>query len=125
MSLRARILRALLSPAQLAVVEALDRPDRWQPDAPLTPSEAAAWGSTLASPIGRKVDIAMNNWCQQQAQLAQMQPTAELVRAVSIAHGTRAAWEMVKTLSRTSDPQSGANEEASSTADAGLEQHTP
>jgi hypothetical protein len=125
MNLRAFILQRLLSPAQLAVVEALDRPDRWRPDSPLTPSEAAAWASTLRSPIGIKIDIAMNNWCQQQAQLAQMQPTAELVRAVSVAHGLRAGWEMVKTLSRTSDPQFGANEDASPTADAGLDHHTP
>lgn len=124
-ALRAYFLRRWLTPAQLAVVTALDRPDRWQPDAPITPDEARNWEATLSSPLGIKIDHAMINWMQQEAQRALFAPTAEIARTVGFAAGCRAGWQMAKTLSRIAAPNDGTPETTSPTADAGLEQHQP
>jgi hypothetical protein len=116
-TLRAFILRRLLRPEQLALVAALDAPDRWQPDAPITAADAAGWRGVLESPTGQKIDHAMINWLQQEAQRAVYQPTADLVRS--------AGWMMAKSLSRHDAPPSVDPEQSSPTADAHLDHHQP
>lgn len=125
MSLRDLILARLLTPAQHALVRALDQPERWQPDAKITAAEARNWGAMLASPLGMKLDVSMTNWVQQEAQRALFCPTAEIARTVGFAAGARAGWEMAKTISRMADPQVGPHEHASPTVDAGLAHHEP
>lgn len=124
MNLRLAILRRLLSPAQLAVVQALDRPDRWQPDQALTPDETKAWAETLSSPIGLKIDTAMVNFCQQEAQRALLAPQDQLPKQVGIALGIRAGWEMAKTLSCLGEAEL-AQPEPTGTAPATLDHLTP
>lgn len=108
---RAWLLAQLLRPDQLAVVQALDAPDRFLPDPALTPAEAEQWGAMLQSPLMLKIDTAMINWTQQEAQRAIGFPTAELARQAGYAMGCRAGWSMAKTLSRlpvAKDEQTGA-----------------
>lgn len=115
----------VLNPQQLEVVIALDRPDRWMPDEPLTPEEGEAWEKILLSPVGRKVDLALCNWAQQQAQYAIAQPAHEVLRAAGFARGCRAGWEMAKTLSRLVAAQGDQSEEFADTAGGSLERHQP
>ena len=100
MSLRRFILRRLLTPAQLQLVDALERPDRWMPDVPITKDEAEAWGKLLASPTLVKIDHAMINWQQQEAQRALLAQGDDLARQAGFALGCKAGWQMAKTLSR-------------------------
>lgn len=109
--IRGWLLAKLLRPDQLALVQSLDAPDRFMPDVPLTAKEAEQWGQLLATPLMLKVDTAMINWTQQQAQVALGVPTPEVVRQAGFAMGCRAGWNMAKTLSRlpvANDEQSGA-----------------
>jgi hypothetical protein len=124
-TLRAYILRQLLRPDQLALLAALDAPDRWQPDPPITAADAAGWRGVLESPIGQKIDHAMINWLQQEAQRAIYQPTPDLVRSAGYAAGCRAGWLMAKSISRNDAPLSVDPEQTSPTADAHLDHHQP
>jgi hypothetical protein len=122
---RARLLRKLLRWDQLALVDALDDPDRWMPDEPLTQAEAEAWGAALLSPVGRKIDIAMSNLGQQEAQRACHTPTAETIRQTGYAAGFRAAWLLAKSLSTMAGAQPGKSEEGTTTGDATLDHLNP
>lgn len=115
---RETLLRSMLSPEQWQIVAALDKPDRWMPDPIITPTEAQQWGSLLASPLMLKLDVAMINWTQQQAQTAIGAPASEMIAAGKFALGCRAGWQMAKTLSRLaaaegSEPEDDASPAAS------------
>jgi len=99
-NLRRAILRRLLNPAQLALVDALEQPDRWQPDVPITKDEAESWGKLLTTPTLLKIDHAMINWQQQEAQRALLAQGDDLARQAGFALGCKAGWQMAKTLSR-------------------------
>lgn len=117
---RETVLRAMLSPEQWAIVSALERPDRWMPDPQITAQEAAQWGQLLATPLMLKLDVAMHNWTQQQAQMAIGAPASEMVAAGKFAHGCRAGWEMAKTLSRLAAAEGSTPEDDDPTASAPL-----
>lgn len=123
--LRKAILRRLLNPAQLAVVKALDQPDRWMPDAGLTAIEAEAWASLLRTPLLLKIDHAMINWMQQEAQRALLAPQEHLARQAGMALGCRAGWEMAKTLSRLAAATGDQTEPTAPTAAATLDHLQP
>ncbi len=101
---------------QRAVFECLLNPDRWQPDAPLTQSEAEAWGAALRAPVGRKIDIAMVNMAQQQAQAAVHAEAGSIQRMAGFAAGFRASWVIAKALSTTAGADAGNNEDTTGTA---------
>jgi hypothetical protein len=82
-----------------AVRTLLDAPDRWQPDEPLTTGDVADWAALLTTPLLRKIDLAMINMAQAEAQRAIHEPAAEAVRAAGYAAGYRAAWAIAKSLS--------------------------
>ena len=124
MNLRDYLLRRLLTPEQLAVTLAMDRPDRWQPDQPLTEDEMKNWAAFLASPLGLKIDTAMVNFCQQEAQRALFATAENLPKQVGVALGVRAGWEMAKTLSRLGAAES-AQSEPTATAPATLAHLSP
>lgn len=122
---RATVLRGLLSPEQWALVEAMERPDRFLPDVTITKSDADHWQAALTSPVGVKVDTAMINWIQQQAQRAIGAPGAEVLAGAKFALGCRAGWEMGKTISRLAAAPRSEFEEDAPTAAAHLAQHQP
>lgn len=93
------ILSKLLRPEQLAVLDAMDCPIKWMPDPAITSDEAKTWGNLLRSPLLMKIDTAMVNYSQQQAQTAIMGPAAELPKLAGFALGVREGWQMAKRLS--------------------------
>lgn len=104
---RLKLLRNLLRWDQVLVIQAMDTPDRWRADEPLTPAEAEGWAQVLMSPAGLKIDIAMINLAQQQAQQAIHAPVAEIERMAGYAAGYRAAWQVAKSLSTMAGPDAG------------------
>lgn len=119
------LLRSMLSPEQWAILESMERPERFRPDIPITKEDADAWESALRSPVGLKVDTAMVNWLQQQAQRAIGAPSPEVVAGAKFALGCRAGWEMAKTISRLAVAQNSESEEDAPTAAAALDRHQP
>lgn len=117
---RAERLAHLLTPNQLRAVEILGAPDRWQPDQPLTREEAKAWESHLRTPLLVKIDVAMVNMAQQEAQRAIHMPPADAVRVNGEAVGFRRAWAVVKSLSTQADADVSNLEITDPTASAGL-----
>lgn len=93
--------RHLATGPDKALLDSLAEPHRWAPTEDFTHGEKQSWGVFLRGPFGRKLDLAMYNWAQQQAQRAMTAPTSDLARWVGFAHGARAGWEMAKTISRT------------------------
>jgi hypothetical protein len=104
---------------------ALRHPHRWMPDEPLTTREAREWSSLFSSPLGLKIDTAMINFCQQQAQEAIAQPPDRITHAAGVARGCVIAWQLAKTLSRIANVEVGPSESDPTTAEAGLDQHQP
>jgi hypothetical protein len=121
---RARVLMAL-SPIERQLVEALEKPYRWQADEPLTPAEGEQLKAFLGSPMGMKIDVCMVNWAQQQAQCALGAPADQIQNASGFARGCMAAWQMTKTLSRLAAAQGGKSEPDAPTAAAELEHFQP
>jgi hypothetical protein len=105
--------------------EALQAPHRWLPDVALTATEAREWGVMIQSPLGLKIDTAMINFCQQQAQEAIAQPPDRIQHAAGVARGCVVAWQLAKTLSRIANAEVGHTESDLTTAEAGLDQHQP
>lgn len=107
-----------------ALLAGLSAPHRWMPDEPITREEALAWEAFILSPLGRKLDLAMIQWAQQQAQDAVARPGEQLAHSAGFARGCMAGWQMAKTLSRLAqDAMSPEPDDA--TARAGLAQHQP
>lgn len=111
--------------AETTVVAALRAPDRWQPDEPITELEAKEWGALLRSPLLRKIDVAMVNMAQQQAQQAIHAPSADALRAAGYAAGFRGSWQLAKSLSTLAGTHAGTSETTPPTDDAGLEHLNP
>lgn len=107
------------------LTKALQEPHRWMPDEPLTTREAREWSSLFSSPLGLKIDTAMINFCQQQAQEAIAQPPDRITHAAGVARGCVIAWQLAKTLSRIANVEVGPSESDPTTAEAGLDQHQP
>ena len=122
---RRLVLGKFLRPDQIAVMDAMEAPDRWQPDEPLTPAEAKGWGQVLSSPTGRKVDVCMINMAQQQAQLAVHSQPAEIHRMAGFAAGFRASWMLAKAISTMAGTDAGNSEEDAGTAAPTLEHLNP
>ena len=125
MSPRALLHRLVLTPEERRLVAALRAPDRWQPDRPITDLEAKDWAALLRSPLLLKIDLAMCNMAQQQAQLAVHLPAADTVRAAGYAAGFRGAWQLAKSLSTLAGTHAGTSETTPPTDDAGLEHLNP
>jgi hypothetical protein len=107
------------------IKKALQEPSRWLPDVALTATEAREWGVMIQSPMGIKIDTAMINFCQQQAQEAIAQPPDRIQHAAGVARGCVVAWQLAKTLSRIANAEVGHTESDLTTAEAGLDQHQP
>jgi hypothetical protein len=107
------------------IVAAVMAPQRYLPDEPLTAKECEAWEGILVSPVGVKIDTAMINFCQQQAQAACAVAADQLPHAAGVARGCLIGWQMAKTLSRIANAQDGDTETDPTTAQAGLAQHQP
>lgn len=103
----------------------LRTPDRWQPDQPINALEAQDWAKLLTSPLLLKIDIAMVNMAQQQAQLAIHLPAADTVRAAGYAAGFRAAWTVAKSLSTLVGAQPDKSETQPGTDAPSLDHLTP
>ena len=101
------------------------QPQRWMPDPEISASEATQWGNVITGPLGVKIDTAMINWCQQQAQAACAAPAEQIIAAAGFARGCVVSWQMAKTLSRIANANVGTTETDPDTAKAGLEQHQP
>lgn len=125
MSPRTLLHRLVLTPEERRLVAALRTPDRWQPDRPITDLEAKDWAALLRSPLLLKIDLAMCNMAQQQAQLAVHLPAADTVRAAGYAAGFRGAWQLAKSLSTLAGTHAGPSETTPPTDDAGLEHLNP
>jgi hypothetical protein len=125
MSPRTLLHRLVLTPEERRLVAALRAPDRWQPDRPITDLEAKDWAALLRSPLLLKIDLAMCNMAQQQAQLAVHLPAADTVRAAGYAAGFRGAWQLAKSLSTLAGTHAGTSETTPPTDDAGLEHLNP
>lgn len=123
--LRAWLLSRLLSAPQRAVILALDEPARWMPGEALTPDEAQEWGKFLTSPIMVKIDVAMINMANQEAQRALASPSGETIRMAGYALGFRAAWQTAKALSMITAAEGGATEGDERTASSALAQLAP
>ena len=115
----------ILTTEEARIIDALRAPDRWQPDEPLTKAEAEAWGANLQSPIGLKIDVAMINLAQQQAQMAVHATTADVARMAGYAAGFRAAWVLAKALSTMAGTDAGKSENDATTGAAGLDHLNP
>lgn len=113
------------NPSEAALLAALRAPDRWQPDEPITELEAKEWGALLRSPLLRKIDLAMVNMAQQQAQQAIHAPTADTIRAAGYAAGFRGAWQLAKSLSTLAGADTGKPETTPPTDDVGLDHLNP
>lgn len=124
-ALRTWLLARLLRPELHRVVQTLEAPDRYQPDPEITPAEQAAWGNLLASPVLRKVDVAMINHCQQQAQRAILSAPERLAFECGTAWGMRAAWQLAKSISTMTGTDAGKSEHQPATDGASLEHLNP
>lgn len=125
-ALRTWLLARLLRPELLRVVQTLEAPDRFQPDPEITPAEQAAWGNLLASPVLLKVDVAMINLCQQQAQRAILATPDRLPFEAGVAWGMRTAWQLAKSISTMSGAEAGKSENQPTATDgAGLDHLNP
>jgi hypothetical protein len=107
------------------ILRALEQPQRFLPDRPITHNEAKDWAAFIAGPLGVKIDTAMINWTQQQCQAACAAQKDNRDYAAGFARGTVVAWQMAKTLSRIVLAQEDTSETDATTADAGLEQNQP
>jgi hypothetical protein len=115
-TLKAWLLKKLLTPAQHAVLIAIEEPARWMPGEDITPGDAQNLGELFRSPLMLKVDVAMINFANQAAQAAIMAPTAEVVSAAGYARGVRAGWQVAKSLSTLTGAEAGATEEGDTDA---------
>lgn len=122
---RETVLRAMLSSEQWAVVSALEKPDTFLRDVAFEKTEADALEQFFKSPLWAKVDVAIINWLQQQAQQAIAAEPAQMIAAGKFAHGCRAGFEMTKSISRLAAAHRSEPEEDAPTAAAGLAQHQP
>lgn len=122
---RATVLRAMLLPEELRILEAVETARRFATDPEVSKEDAEAWEKALRTPVGIKADTAMINWLHQQAQQALMAPSAELVASAKFALGCRAGWEMGKSILRLAGAQSGKPEEPGDTASRVLAQYEP
>lgn len=125
MTLRKLILAWLLPPDQRALLEAMEAPDRWQPDVALTKEDAEAWEQTLHTPLLVKIDHAMINWSQQEAQRVLVAPAHDLARQAGFALGVRTGWQMAKSLSRMVAAEGDRSEPTAPTAAATLDHLAP
>jgi hypothetical protein len=108
-----------------ALIAALRAPDRWQPDPAITPSEARQWGELLQTPLMLKIDVAMVNMAQQQAQAATQSTPDRIIYAAGVAWGYRAAWQVAKSISTMTGAEAGKPETNSDTALPGLDHLNP
>lgn len=108
-----------------ALIAALRAPDRWQPDPVITPSEAKQWGELLQTPLMLKIDVAMVNMAQQQAQAATQTTPDRITYAAGVAWGYRAAWQVAKSISTMTGAEAGKPETDSDTALPGLDHLSP
>jgi len=114
-----------LSADEARLVDALRDADRWQPDQPLTAGDAQAWASVLRSDYGRRLDIAMINLGQQQAQMAVHAQSADVQRLAGYAAGFRGAWQLAKALSTIAGTDAGQSEQDATTGAADLAHLNP
>lgn len=122
---RRRVLRKLLQPDVLAMVDVLEAPDRWQPDVQINETDGNAWAGALKTEVGVKIDTAMINMAQQEAQRAVHVPAELSVRQAGFAAGFRASWTMAKSLSTIAGTDAGKPEETADTGAANLAHLNP
>ncbi|WP_043586940.1 hypothetical protein [Geminisphaera colitermitum] len=124
--LRKKLLRSLLTRDEAALLDSLSHPYRWMPDNPLTGREGEEWEHFITgSELGRKLDVAMVNWAQQQAQTAIAAPAGQIEHAAGFARGCMAGWQFAKTLSRIAATDAASSEPDATTAAAGFEHFRP
>lgn len=121
----AQTLERVLTAEELRLIRALRAPDRWQPDPEITPEEADMWAGLLRSPLMQKIDVAMVNMAQQQAQIAIHETPQNVSRAAGYAAGFRGGWQMAKSISTLVSAKTGETEKGADTATAGLEHLNP
>jgi hypothetical protein len=122
---RDTVLRAMLLPEELRILEAVETARRFAADPEVSKEDAEAWEKALRTPVGLKADTAMINWLHQQAQAALMERPDALVAQAKFALGCRAGWEMGKSILRLVAAKSDASEDAADTAAATLDHLKP
>lgn len=113
------------TPWEVRLLAMLRAPDRWQPDQPLTTTDVADWANLLRTPLLAKIDLAMINMAQQEAQRAIHAETADTIRAAGYAAGYRASWQIAKALSTLPGAPTGKPEPDADTAATVLEHLNP
>ena len=114
-----------LTEAEAALLAALRAPDRWQPDQPLTATDVQDWAALLRTPLLVKLDVAMTNMAQQQAQTAIHESPANVARAAGYAAGFRGAWQLAKSLSTLAGAPTSTTETDATTDAPGLAHLNP
>lgn len=99
-------------PALVPMIDALQEPQRWQPEIPLNEQDVADWKKFLSTDLGRKLDVIMYNLAQQQLHRAAFGPNADVQMLVKFYAGYKAGWEAVKTLSLLDVRQNVESEQA-------------
>lgn len=122
---RVWLLRKLLTPAQRQILATIEAPARWMPGEAITTEEAAQLRQLFQSPLMLKVDVAMINMANQEAQRAITAPSAETVRLAGYALGIRAGWQIAKSLSTLTGAEAGATEGEADTAGSALAHLNP
>lgn len=121
----ASLLRALLNDHEYRLLQAARAAAHYQPEPEITEEDARAWEEALRTPVGLKVDTAMINWLQTEAQRAIAAQSSEVLASAKYALGLRAGWEMAKSLPRLAAAQSSKPEDSAPTAAPGLDRHLP
>lgn len=112
-------------PREIKLLNMLRAPDRWQPDQPLTTTDVADWANLLRTPLLAKIDLAMINMAQQEAQRAIHAEPADTIRAAGYAAGYRAAWSIAKALSTLPGAPTGKSEPDADTETPVLDHLSP
>lgn len=126
-SLRNWLRKKLLTPQERELLAIVARPERWQPDMKITPEEAVQWGGLLKQPLMIKIDVAMINLAQQEAQRAigPATPTSDVIRQTGYALGFRRGWDIAKALSVMLATNDEHAEKSAATGAGVLDQHNP
>ncbi len=124
-TLRAWLLEKLVCPQHRAVLAALEKPDRYFGEAEFTKAEIAQFRELLRSPLMQKLDLAMVNLAQGQAQKAIQVAGPEAAHACGVAWGYRAAWQQFKSISTLAVAEDGTLGADGDTAPADLARFHP
>jgi hypothetical protein len=117
--------QVFLSAEERSLIATLRTPARWLPEPDISEQEAESWGAMLKSPLMQKIDVAMINIAQQEAQRAITAPASEMQRMAGHAIGIRNGWQLAKQISRLFATKREQTEAAVQTGAASLEHLSP